>query len=76
MLSRSSSAYQPLAQGAVGETVTPAIPRRNFSGHNAAIRVQTTEDTNDEENHEVQFPFLLYSFFKMQFIASFFNKRL
>lgn len=55
MLSRSSSAYQPLAQAAVGETVTPAVPRRNFSGHNAAIRVKTKEDrdANDEENHEV-----------------------
>jgi len=53
MVSRSSSAYQPLAQVAVGET--PAIPRRNFSGHNAAIRIQTVEDKdmNDEENHEV-----------------------
>jgi len=55
MLSRSSSSYQPLAQAVVGETVTPAIPRRNFSGHNASIRVQVTEDNNInyEENHEV-----------------------
>jgi hypothetical protein len=55
MLSRSSSAYQPLAQVAATETVTPAVPRRNFSGHNAAVRIQTLEDKNGngDETHEV-----------------------
>ncbi len=59
MVSRSSSSYQPLAKMAVGEVVTPAVPRRNFSGQNAALRIQTicNEDKgfDEEENHEARF---------------------
>ncbi len=32
MISRSSSAYQPLAQAGASEIATPAVPRRNYSG--------------------------------------------
>jgi len=57
MLSRSSSAYQPLAQAAATETVTPAVPRRNFSGQNpTSVQIQALDEKNGSEvveTHEV-----------------------
>ncbi len=57
MVSRSNSTYLPLAQAASGETMTPAVPKRNFSEHNdVPSQIQTMEDKgiNEEENHEAR----------------------
>ncbi len=60
MISRSSSAYQPLAQAAASEVVTPAVPRRNYSGNATSVKIQgivADNDDGDEDDpmsHEVK----------------------
>ena len=59
MMSRSSSAYQPLAQATASETATPAIPRRNYSGNATSVKIQgivadhDDADDDDPMSHEV-----------------------
>lgn len=54
MVSRSSSAYHPLAQATLGETMTHGVPRRSSS---ALLRVQDVknEEINEKNNHEAGF---------------------
>ena len=48
MISRSSSAYQPLAQAAASEVATPAVPRRNYSGNATSVKIQGIVADNDD----------------------------
>jgi hypothetical protein len=52
MISRSSSAYQPLAQAAVSEVVTPAVPRRNYSGNATSVKIQGIVADNDDADED------------------------
>ena len=52
MISRSSSAYQPLAQAAASEVVTPAVPRRNYSGNATSVKIQGIVADNDDADED------------------------
>ncbi len=52
MISRSSSAYQPLAQAATSEVVTPAVPRRNYSGNATSVKIHGIVADNDDADED------------------------